>query len=43
MREDLNDIVKQKNTMDDLVKAVNKYEELEMAHDQEKLMDQRVE
>jgi hypothetical protein len=28
--------------MDDIIRAVNQYEELEMATDQQKLMDQRV-
>ncbi len=41
MQSELNEIVKQKRTMDELIRAVNQYEELEMTQEHRDFLDQK--
>jgi hypothetical protein len=41
MQNELNEIVKEKRTMDELIRAVNQYEELEMTQEQREFLDQK--
>jgi hypothetical protein len=42
MKSELNEMVKQKNQMDDLLRAVDKYEVVEMERDQTHYLDKRI-